>query len=1322
MNLHDLHFIGGLGLLRHENTWITLGAAPSIATPTFVDSATGTNSATIPSHEAGDLILAFAFRDGSTTISLPEGWDNLYNGENNATYLRVVSKTSDGNETETGTFTNATSVIVAIYRGASGVGAIASTAYDDAGGTDIQIPALELDVTNGSSIVTAFVGHRVPDNDYTTPPSGMVLRDSTTDATDTAVLFDTHVGVTEFSAKNMDGGGSSSGRHGFSIEIKALVATSIPEDFSVISANGFNTLWWTDAPGSTGTAIYRSSTSGSGHSLLTTVGTGVEKYKDEGLDNDTTYYYVISAVYDAQESEYTEERNGTPELHLITVNPRIASNGDDGYVQNPYGANDFNSLNATTPNSTVDHAYIGNAFRTYFRFQLNVEQGTPIDAATVTFISRANRDTENTSVTIRAWDVDNATQFANTSDFLTGWNNRTTASVSWPGSGSKTTNGQTINTPDIKAVIQEIVDRDGWESGNYVTLIMSGSNDSYAMRTNEYLSGSGRATLNVTFESFAEPQRPMLGFAPEGRVDFNTAAPTWGNGKLMKGDDLTRFQGLVWYAENNTEVSGLIDDDDIYQLARPVRSAAISMLAALRVTKYLGFLDRCVAWLDEAAAELAVGWRGTNTPFSHGYSPYRTWVVRGGGQANNTVGTDFSRMNEQKWHSCILEVMDALKANFGKTSPAEYDYEAKYNYWMTYLTDDFMPKWRDATYSTSGGGSQADYKGLWANGDTYRAPSGTWPVVTHEYEGHSTISATHHAYYWNKLVNDPVAMEWAEDITHDWWTTDCIVVNDETYGNIRAWHHSLISRGGAEEYAQASIYAGYEYQDMIMAYLEGAFSDEITPTRLTEMARAAQVWMLMDNYSGLNASSEAAYKDVARETQRGALTINSGHIRPTLMQVVYNPTMWGLVFEDTEAPSITDRAVYAQNTAGGGFATPLYPHVNTAMLIKTALEEESGTPAVSQIMQGSPLIEPNLLEFTDEPFTANSGGTFTGLKILGDGEPCVYVRTNQLLTFIDCDFAFTNTTEGSTAIQAIRFDWGGCQAVFQNCRFFGINPNVAGRFIKRAIDFQFGVKLHVEDCYFQGGGIYVGDVDAAMDLVVRNNLARNIEGRYSDGDGGWVNGETHGTHHEYVQFLQLNAPSGQTWSNGAVIEWNEVINDPGDSRPEDVISVHQIGGTSGNPVLIENNLVWGAYPSVPSTFGYTGGGIMCQDGSQGVSGSYVVARGNTVLNTSNYGIAAAAGNDILIEDNVILKTPNLVAGGQTVDLDNGIYVRNAGDGHVVQNNVIRWEFRNGTRHNLSLTDDDWDEGGNTEAPGPLTESDIEAAVVAYRARKAVEMA
>lgn len=83
----------------------------------IVSSATGTNTATLGTHAAGDLIIVFSFRDGSTTApSLVATWTNIINGGANTCSARAAFKIAASSSETIGTWTNATSLIAIVIR------------------------------------------------------------------------------------------------------------------------------------------------------------------------------------------------------------------------------------------------------------------------------------------------------------------------------------------------------------------------------------------------------------------------------------------------------------------------------------------------------------------------------------------------------------------------------------------------------------------------------------------------------------------------------------------------------------------------------------------------------------------------------------------------------------------------------------------------------------------------------------------------------------------------------------------------------------------------------------------------------------------------------------------------------------------------------------------------------------------------------------------------------------------------------------------------------------------------------------------------------
>src|SRR3989344_456439 len=87
---------------------------------TLVGTATGTNTATPPAHQAGDLFLVFSFRDGSATApTLASGFTTSSNGGGNTCSHRVGWRIASSSSDAVGTWTNATSLILVVLRGAN---------------------------------------------------------------------------------------------------------------------------------------------------------------------------------------------------------------------------------------------------------------------------------------------------------------------------------------------------------------------------------------------------------------------------------------------------------------------------------------------------------------------------------------------------------------------------------------------------------------------------------------------------------------------------------------------------------------------------------------------------------------------------------------------------------------------------------------------------------------------------------------------------------------------------------------------------------------------------------------------------------------------------------------------------------------------------------------------------------------------------------------------------------------------------------------------------------------------------------------------------
>ena len=87
---------------------------------TYVSTASAAaTSVTLPTHQAGDLIVMFAYdhTNTTTTITLPAGWTSIqHHATNGGRSGRIAIKTATSSADTSGTWTGATMLICSVYR------------------------------------------------------------------------------------------------------------------------------------------------------------------------------------------------------------------------------------------------------------------------------------------------------------------------------------------------------------------------------------------------------------------------------------------------------------------------------------------------------------------------------------------------------------------------------------------------------------------------------------------------------------------------------------------------------------------------------------------------------------------------------------------------------------------------------------------------------------------------------------------------------------------------------------------------------------------------------------------------------------------------------------------------------------------------------------------------------------------------------------------------------------------------------------------------------------------------------------------------------
>ncbi|HEX2972892.1 MAG TPA: NPCBM/NEW2 domain-containing protein [Tepidisphaeraceae bacterium] len=328
------------------------------------------------------------------------------------------------------------------------------------------------------------------------------------------------------------------------------------------------------------------------------------------------------------------------------------------------------------------------------------------------------------------------------------------------------------------------------------------------------------------------------------------------------------------------------------------------------------------------------------------------------------------------------------------------------------------------------------------------------------------------------------------------------------------------------------------------------------------------------------------------------------------------------------------------------------------------------------------------------PIVITKGGTYSGnWQSLNPNVPAVRIATSEPVIIQN-----SNIRSRSDLIETSGYD---ANITVRNTSGYGLNPNVRGQYPGRFLNVSGFVNVNVQNNYMEGtSGIYLdsynGNNTAKQTVRVIGNQAKNIDGRYSDGNGGFLTGPDD---NYYVQFFQINGVKSLV---GAEVAWNQVINEPYKSRVEDNISIHNTSGTAASPFLIHDNYIQGGYPAdAAGDSSYTGGGIMLSDNGS----ANVRAYNNQVISTSNYGIAISSGRNNQFYNNRIVSSGYLSDGSRIASQNVGAYIWNQNgestfSGNSGYNNVVGWA--QGSGRNDAWTPDAAKWTGNTSMSGSIT--------------------
>jgi hypothetical protein len=146
---------------------------------------------------------------------------------------------------------------------------------------------------------------------------------------------------------------------------------------------------------------------------------------------------------------------------------------------------------------------------------VTIDQGDTINTASIE-LEIASAVYDDPDVTIWAEDTDDAATFTTAANNISG-RTPTTATTTWTASAI---GGGVTTTPDLAAIVQEVIDRPGWSSGNDIVIIFKGNSTS-PLRFYTF-DDPGTITLNIDYTAGGgggggQPPRSMHQFRQRNR-------------------------------------------------------------------------------------------------------------------------------------------------------------------------------------------------------------------------------------------------------------------------------------------------------------------------------------------------------------------------------------------------------------------------------------------------------------------------------------------------------------------------------------------------------------------------------------------------------------------------------------------------------------------------------------------------------------------------------------------------------------------------------------------------------------------------------------
>jgi hypothetical protein len=338
---------------------------------------------------------------------------------------------------------------------------------------------------------------------------------------------------------------------------------------------------------------------------------------------------------------------------------------------------------------------------------------------------------------------------------------------------------------------------------------------------------------------------------------------------------------------------------------------------------------------------------------------------------------------------------------------------------------------------------------------------------------------------------------------------------------------------------------------------------------------------------------------------------------------------------------------------------------------------------VSAVMLGIVAGEKEAREPSDirpsKPVVIERGGAYVGHRRPTGSMPAPLPSTAQLPATITTGGTYSGTRTGTVSIRTAQ------PVVIENSTItntgtgFLIDANVAGvQLTVRRTTLNGGTGQAIYAVGYRSITVEQSTINKTWGIrldraqsgatvrLTRNKFLNQTFDQATNGNGFW-----------WAHSVQI-ADSGANHAS-CEIDWNQFVNEFGQSWVEDVISIYRSSGCR-----IHDNGIRGAYPPAVST-GYSGSGIMID-----ASGANNEVYSNQVIDTTNAGIGIFGGFGNKAYDNRLVSDGRLSTGEMLAAANVGLFVWNGsndpswGDNQAYRNSVGWISAKKGGRNDWWL--------------------------------------